>query len=92
MGKFSLGQVVMTAALAHHLEEKERGEEALLPFLKRHHSGDWGDLTPDDREQNEEALRHGDRLLSSYDFEGETIWIITEHDRSVTTMLFPSDY
>lgn len=67
---------------------------ARLPqeFLTRHQSGDWGDLHEGDKSLNDEALENGDRILSSY-FVGEhKLWIITEHDRSVTTLLLPDEY
>ena len=60
--------------------------------LSRHASGDWGDLPPEDIELNEFGLKHGERLFSAYK-QGETrFWIITERDRSVTTVLLPLDY
>lgn len=61
--------------------------------LQRHQSGDWGDLGEDDRKENDNALDNGTRLLSSYrSGSGVTFWIITEADRSVTTLLLPDDY
>ena len=61
-------------------------------YLARHASGDWGDLCAHDRRQNEVALREGYRVFSSYDAPAGTVWIITEADRSVTTILLPEDY
>ncbi len=61
--------------------------------LQRHESGDWGDIGPEDIETNEQALLHGDRLFSAYhSTKGVKFWIITEWDRSVTTILLPEDY
>jgi hypothetical protein len=61
--------------------------------LKRHSKGDWGDIGEEDKNENELSLRKGFRLLSSYTAEGlPKIWIITEADRSVTTILFPEEY
>ena len=61
--------------------------------LMRHLSGDWGELCETDRQANQQALRYGDRLLSAYQTEeGTTFWIITEADRSATTVLLPEDY
>lgn len=60
-----------------------------------HASGNWGDVCDEDWESNNEALRTGDRLLSAYwldDAHTEKIWIITEADRSATTILFPEEY
>ena len=69
----------------------EIGEDP-FGFLTRHASGDWGELCAFDRRQNEIALRDGYRVLSSYPVGRECVWIITEADRSVTTILLPEDY
>lgn len=64
-----------------------------LSLLKRHVSGDWGDLCADDIRANEYAVKHGERVFSSYVFPGDVkIWVITEWDRSATTILLPSEY
>jgi hypothetical protein len=63
-----------------------------MTALRRHACGDWGDLCPEDTLANEEALRDGDRLLSAYGQGELRFWIITEADRSVTTVLLPEDY
>ena len=61
--------------------------------VTRHLAGDWGDLCDEDRVANEQALAEGGRLFSSYTQEGDQkIWIITEWDRSVTTVLLPEEY
>ncbi|MHB0818448.1 DUF6094 domain-containing protein [Stutzerimonas stutzeri] len=89
---FQPGQVVMTAAV-HHLVET--GLLNPSPYLKRHLEGDWGNLDEEDRIANQRALAHDDRLFSSYDIDAgdeSRIWIITDADRSVTTLLLPSDY
>ena len=64
------------------------------PFelLARHATGDWGELCAFDRRQNEIALREGYRVLSSYPFGEERVWVITEADRSITTILLPEEY
>jgi hypothetical protein len=76
----------------------------LLPLLKKHKSGDWGDIHPEDRGLNEQALVDGTRILSVYALaegtevsggvleDDTTIWIITEADRSSTTILYPEEY
>lgn len=88
--KFPLGQVVATPGALRALEDS--GESA-FDFLYRHASGDWGELDEHDRRENELSLREGFRLLSAYRLKtGEKIWIITEADRSVTTLLLPEDY
>lgn len=61
-------------------------------LVQRHQQGDWGDLDPVDVQSNEDAMRHGLRVLSSYKLGSEKIWIITEADRSSTCVLLPSDY
>ena len=62
-------------------------------FLSLHLRGQWGDIPEEDRRENEYSLHHGFRLLSSYRTKAnETIWLVTESDRSVTTLLLPSEY
>ena len=95
MLKFLPGQMVATVAA---LEEVERSGDNLLLFLQRHLGGDWGDIHPDDRGINEQALKDGSRLLSVYTLaNGSKVWIITEGEddrgrRQATTVLLPSDY
>jgi hypothetical protein len=60
--------------------------------LMRHLEGDWGSVPAEDAIANEQALQDGDRLFSAYDCNGSQIWIITEADRSATTIMFPSEY
>ncbi len=64
----------------------------LLPYLVRHLTGDWGDLGDFDRQQNDLALREGDRIFSAYETQAGRLWIITEWDRSATTFLLPDEY
>jgi hypothetical protein len=61
-------------------------------YVARHASGDWGDLCAFDRPQNEVALREGHRVLSSYHTTAGRVWVITEADRSATTILLPEEY
>lgn len=85
---FPLGQVAVTANAARKLALEE-----VWAALRRHQAGDWGELDPEDWQANEGALRHGTRLFSVYHCEdGEKFWVITEWDRSVTTVLLPEDY
>ena len=85
--KFPLGQVVMTANAAAQLAAGD-----IEKALSRHAAGDWGEVCEADRQENELSLKEGFRLLSVYR-SGETkFWIITEADRSVTTVLLPEDY
>jgi Protein of unknown function (DUF2958) len=88
--KFPLGQVVATPAALEALEVVGKRPQE---FLARHGRGDWGELDEHDRLVNEHALAHGDRLLSSYILDnGQRLWIITEADRSASTLLLPSEY
>lgn len=65
----------------------------LQDYLARHAQGDWGDVCSEDAQANETALREGGRLLSAYKLpDGERIWILTEADRSATTVLLPAEY
>ncbi|MCO5193143.1 MAG: plasmid related protein [Anaerolineae bacterium] len=64
----------------------------LLTYLKRHANCDWGDLDATDARTNDQALRDGLRLLSAYDTPAGKLWIISEADRSVTTLLLPEEY
>lgn len=61
-------------------------------LLARHVAGDWGELTNDDKKANEDAVRDGSRILSSYKFPAGKVWVLTEADRSSTCVLLPSDY
>jgi hypothetical protein len=84
-----LGRVLATPGALEALAEA--GEE-VLRYLARHATGDWGDLCAFDRLQNEEALRVGERVFSSYNTQAEKVWVITEADRSTTTILLPEEY
>lgn len=88
--KFELGRLVATPNALQALEES--GETA-LPYLARHVSGDWGDLDEEDKKENDFSVQNGFRILSAYKLNnGTKIWIITEADRSATTVLLPKDY
>lgn len=85
-----LGQTVMTRAVA---ELVYQGRLDPQQYLRRHMFGDWGDLPNVDKRANQLAVRDGERVLSSYQVTPDlTIWIITEADRSATTLLLPQDY
>lgn len=94
MGKFNLGQVVMTRGVNDQIAEDLRFSKFVLDSLRRHASADWGEMDKEDLEANEDALKYGDRLFSAYEPKNglPKIWIITECDRSVTTILFPDEY
>lgn len=87
---FTPGVIVTTPGVQALIER-----EALnpLPYLLRHIRGDWGDVCSEDWEENQSALKFGRRLLSVYNVAPElTLWIITEWDRSITTLLLPEEY
>jgi len=85
---FCLGQLVITVNAKDQLDPDD-----VLACLTRHSQGDWGDLSEEDRQENERSLNHGFRLLSVYnDRDGTKLWIITEADRSSTCVLLPEDY
>jgi len=87
---FPAGQVIATPGALRPLDA---AEVAPLMLLQRHVSGDWGDLCEEDRTENQLSLEQGFRLLSSYRLPtDERVWIITEHDRSATTLLLPDEY
>ena len=91
--KFPLGQIVMTRGVNDLVAENTEFAKFALESLRRHTSGDWGDLSEEDKKENELSLRRGFRLLSAYEnYPLPKIWIITEADRSVTTVLFPDEY
>ena len=92
--KFELGQTVVTAAVDARMKEDKGFDVFVKGSLGRYVKCDWGDTCEEDKQTNEDALRNGERLLAVYTRKktNETIWIITEWDRSVTTILFPSEY
>jgi hypothetical protein len=84
---FPLGRLVLTTNAARRLAPRD-----ITEGLRRHAAGDWGELDPSDAALNDSALGTGDRLLSAYGAGDRRFWIITEADRSVTTVLLPEDY
>ena len=88
--RFPLGRTVATPGA---LEALARAGETPLPYLVRHSAGDWGDLDRDDKTENESAVKAGLRIFSAYLLtDGTRIWVITEADRSATTILLPEEY
>jgi hypothetical protein len=86
---FDLGRVLVTVGAEELLGRTGQDKETLL---QRHQSGDWGELTDADREANNQALRHGDRIFSAFRIQDEKVWIITEADRHSSTVLLPDEY
>lgn len=86
---FESGQIVATPAA---LELLETAGVQPMALVARHLCGDFGNLDAEDEKANREAIREGFRVLSSYQLTAGKVWVITEADRSVTTVLLPSDY
>ena len=85
---FRLGRLVATPNALERLSQED-----ILVAIQRHQAGDWGDLDEHDRQENELSLKQGFRLLSVYHGKnGTKFYLITEADRSVTTVLLPEDY
>ena len=92
MEKFSLGQLVMTRGVHSKIKEDVDFAVGVLDAFERYQRCDFGDLCEEDKTENEQALKNGNRIFAVYNIGNEKIWIITEHDRSVTTILFPEEY
>ena len=84
-----LGQVVATRGVVALLNQHLIGPAS---YLSRHARGDWGLVPDEDAKANDLAVQSGARILSAYDIAGARVWIITEADRSVTTLLLPEEY
>jgi hypothetical protein len=89
---FPLGRLVATPGALALLRSSSAGEDLLPALFERHQSGDWGDVPAEDARENEFSVRHGFRIISCYRVAGERLWLITEADRSATTLLLPSEY
>lgn len=88
--KFPLGRVASTPGA---LEALRSSGETPEKFLRRHASGDWGEVDAEDKRTNDQAVGRGLRILSAYDTaKGQRLWVITEADRSSTTLLLPDEY
>lgn len=88
--KFELGQIVSTPGA---LVAISNAGQTPFAFINRHAAGDWGEVDEHDRQENAYSLEHGFRLMSVYRTKlDEKIWVITEADRSVTTVLLPEEY
>jgi hypothetical protein len=88
--RFPLGQLVGTPGALRAIAE---AGQTPLEFIQRHVTGDWGEVTEEDKQENEFSVTHGFRILSAYrTANGEKIWLITEADRSATTLLLPQEY
>lgn len=98
---FGAGDIVLTAAVYEYFTAHKEVYNFVIMCLGRHLSGDWGDMDSEDKKLNDESVKNGERLMSAYKLPNnlkslkmpdDKLWIITEADRSATTVLFPSDY
>ena len=95
---FSMGQVVATSSISSLISTDLSFHTFIYTSLMRHEEGDWGEVSKEDQISNELALASGLRLFSVYEcssahaVHGDRIWVITEADRSVTTVLWPGEY
>jgi hypothetical protein len=88
IAKFRLGRILSTPRALETLSNED-----IVTAIGRHQAGDWGDMSESDRQENERSLKEGSRLFSAYRSAlGVKFWIITEADRSATTVLLPKDY
>ena len=92
---FKLGQIVISSSIGLMLKDKDSELYGidLTELLYRHQCGDDGDVCKEDRASNQFAIDQGTlRIFSVYKYKTVTVWVITEHDRSYTTVLLPEDY
>ena len=90
MIRFPLGRVVATPGALRALE---KAEQLPAEFLDRHVNGDWGEVPEADNQENKLSVEQGFRILSAYTTSaGDKLWILTEADRSATTLLLPEEY
>ena len=95
MTPFRLGRLMMTKGISDTIENNPDFSAIISSALYRHSNCDWGDMSAEDKAANNDAIKSGERILSSYKTgcaDHGKIWIITEADRSVTTILFPEEY
>lgn len=93
MQKVHLGITVMTSGIKETIQEGKLTDRDIQSILSKHANGDWGDLEEEDKQANEEALKNRiERIFSMYKIRGIKLYVITEWDRSVTTVLLPEEY
>lgn len=87
---FEIGKIMLTSGVSHHLRNNIGAN--LDIYIHRHKNGDWGEVSLADRALNDKATRNEERIMSVYTICGEKVWVITEADRTLTTVLFPIEY
>lgn len=90
--KLELGKIYLSEKIGALMNTDYIAILRLHDCLALHESCIWGDLSEEDKQNNEIALEKGERILSSYEIDYGRIWIITEYDRTATTILFPDEY
>lgn len=91
--KFQLGQTVMTRGINDRIADDSKFAKFITESFRRYIACDWGELCEEDKEMNDSAVKNNDdRIVAKYSFNDEDIYIITEWDRSVTTILFTYEY
>lgn len=89
----NLGRLVMTARISHDMENNQKFSDEINTFVKKFMQCDWGDICAEDKALNDEAFKSGeDRIVASYESSKGNIFIITEWDRSCTTILYAEEY
>ncbi len=86
------GNLYATAGIATDMEQDRQFAAEVLEAFRRYQLGDWGVVCPEDRRLNDWSAAHDERVLAAYETSKGRIWIITEWDRSATTILYPSEY
>lgn len=91
--KLDLGQIVITQNVNIAIKSNNKFYEFVMESLEKYKNKDWGNMCKEDKEINDDAIKTGEsRIFAAYEKEKDKIWIITEWDKSLTTILFPSDY
>lgn len=88
---FDAGNVYITASVSEYMKQHSLDHD-IVRLINRHIRGDWGELPEDDKEANDLAIKQNTRILSKHKLKDEYVYIITEADRSYTTILFPHEY
>lgn len=86
------GQIVATRSVADEMKASELFRLEVQEALQQYISGDWGQMSETDKEENDRAVSEGERVLAAYQTSKGKIWIITEWDRTATIILFPNEY
>ena len=86
------GTLRMTIGVRELIDGDANAMRDVAVLLNRHMNGDWGNVSDEDAEANDEAVVSGDRLLSSYTMRGREVWVLTETGHDTTTVLLPSEY